>query len=52
MNRKRLAPILLIIGMVFLLIGMTTDQVIFTYIAIALAVIAFVLNARFFQRRK
>lgn len=52
MNRKSIAPVFLILGMVFLIIGMSTNQEAFTYIAIAFAVMAFIVNSRFFRRKK
>lgn len=52
MNRKSIAPILLMLGMVLLIIGMSTNQEVFTYMAIALALIAFTMNTKFFRRKK
>lgn len=52
MNRKRLPLIFLILAMVFLIIGVSTDQVVFSYIAVAFAAIVFFSNSRFFRRRK
>jgi len=52
MNRKRIAPIFLLLAMVFLIVGVSTDQEAFSYLAIAFAAIAFLANSRFFRRRK
>jgi hypothetical protein len=51
-NRKRAAPIFLLLAMVFLLVGISTDQETFSYLAIASAAIAFFANSKFFRGKK
>jgi hypothetical protein len=51
MNRKRLSPIFLILGLVFFAVGWATNQDAFTYAAIALLVIALFTNSRLFRKK-
>ena len=48
-NRNRMALWFMILGFGFLALGMSTNNTVFTYAAIAFAVIAIVLN---WQRRR
>jgi hypothetical protein len=51
-TRKRSSMIFLILGMIFLAIGLATDQTIFTWIAIAFVVISLVTGGRWLRPRK
>jgi len=51
MNLKRLSPIFLFLGLVFLAIGWATDQDAFTYIAIAFLAISLFAGGRLFGRK-
>jgi hypothetical protein len=50
--RKRSSPIFLILGLVFLTIGIATDQTIFTWLAIAFVLTSLVVNSRWLRQRK
>jgi hypothetical protein len=50
--RKRLSMIFLILGLVFLTIGLATDQTAFTWIAIAFVLISLVSGGKWLRRRK
>jgi hypothetical protein len=50
--RKRSSMIFLILGMVFLAIGLATDQTAFTWIAIAFIVISLIAGGRWLRPRK
>jgi hypothetical protein len=50
--RKRASMIFLILGMVFLTIGLATDQTAFTWIAIAFVLISLVSGGKWLRRRK
>jgi hypothetical protein len=51
-TRKRSSMIFLILGLVFLTIGLATDQTAFTWIAIAFVLISLVSGGRWMRRRK
>jgi hypothetical protein len=51
-TRKRSSMIFLILGLVFLTIGLATDQTTFTWIAIAFVLISLVSGGRWLRRRK
>jgi hypothetical protein len=51
-TRKRSSMIFLILGLVFLTIGLATDQTAFTWIAIAFVLISLVSGGRWLRRRK
>jgi hypothetical protein len=51
MNRKRLSPIFLVLGLVFLAVGWATDQEAFTYAAIAFLAISLFAGGRLFIRK-
>jgi hypothetical protein len=50
--RKRSSMIFLILGMVFLTIGLATDQTAFTWIAIAFVLISLVTGGKWLRPRK
>jgi uncharacterized membrane protein HdeD (DUF308 family) len=50
--RKRSSMIFLVLGMVFLTIGLATNQVAFTWVAIASVLISLVLGGKWLRRRK
>lgn len=52
MNKKQASTIFLILGMVALLIGLGTDNTIFSYTAIAFILISLVLGGRWLRPRK
>lgn len=51
-QNKRVSMYLLILGMVFLVIGISTDNTIFTWISIAFVVISLILGGRWLRPRK
>ncbi len=51
-QRKHLSIIFLVLGMIFLTIGLTIDQTIFTWISIALVLISLVLGGKWLRPRK
>ncbi|MBL8079253.1 MAG: hypothetical protein JNM55_14910 [Anaerolineales bacterium] len=52
MNKKQASTIFLILGMVSLLIGLGSDNTIFSYAAIAFILISLVLGGRWLRPRK
>ena len=50
--RKRSSMVFLILGLVFLAIGLATDQTAFTWIAIAFVLISLVSGGRWLRPRK
>jgi uncharacterized membrane protein len=50
--RQRSSMIFLILGMVFLAVGLATDQTAFTWIAIAFVLISLISGGRWLRRRK
>jgi len=50
--RKRSSTIFLILGLVFLMIGLATDQTAFTWIAIALVLVSLVSGGKWLRPRK
>jgi len=50
--RKRSASIFLILGLVFLTIGLATDQKAFTWIAIAFVLVALISGGKWLRPRK
>jgi hypothetical protein len=50
--RKRSSTIFLILGMVFLAVGLATDQTGFAWIAIAFILISLISGGRWLRRRK
>ncbi len=51
-QRKRLSIIFLVLGMIFLTLGLTIDQTVFTWISIALVLISLVLGGKWLRPRK
>jgi hypothetical protein len=51
-RRKRSAIYFLLLGMVFLTIGMATDQTMFTWAAIAFVLISLIAGGKWLQPRK
>ena len=49
---KRVSMYLLILGMVFLVIGISTDNTTFTWVSIAFVLISLVLGGRWLRPRK
>jgi hypothetical protein len=49
---KRASTIFLILGLVFLVVGLASDQTAFTWIAIAFVVISLVSGGKWLRRRK
>lgn len=52
MNRKNSAAVFLILGLAFLVIGISTDQSAFSWIAIAFVVLSLILGGRWMRPRK
>jgi membrane protein implicated in regulation of membrane protease activity len=52
MHRKNSSSIFLILGLVFLVIGISTDQTAFSWIAIAFVVLSLILGGRWMRPRK
>jgi len=50
--RKRSSPVFLILGLVFLTIGLATDQTAFTWIAIAFVLVALISGGKWLRPRK
>jgi membrane protein implicated in regulation of membrane protease activity len=50
--RKPSSMIFLVLGMVFLAVGLATDQTAFTWIAIAFVLISLISGGRWLRRRK
>jgi hypothetical protein len=50
--RKRLSMIFLLLGLVFLTLGLATDQTAFSWIAIAFVLISLVSGGKWLRRRK
>ena len=50
--RKRLSMLFLILGMVFLTIGIATDQTAFTWVAIAFLLISLISGGKWLRPRK
>jgi uncharacterized membrane protein HdeD (DUF308 family) len=50
--RKRSSTVFLILGLVFLTIGLATDQTAFTWIAIAFVLVSLVLGGKWLRLRK
>jgi len=51
-NKRRAASVFLILGLSFLVIGISTDNTAFSWIAIAFVVISLVLGGRWMRPRK
>jgi hypothetical protein len=51
-SRNRSSMIFLILGIVFLTIGLATDQTAFTWIAVAFVVISLAAGGKWLRRRK
>ncbi len=51
-NKRRASTIFLILGLVFLVIGIGTDNTTFSYAAIAFVLISLVLGGRWLRPRK
>ena len=49
--RKRSSPVFLILGLVFLTIGLATDQTAFTWIAIVFVLISLVSGGKWLKKR-
>lgn len=52
MNRKNSSGIFLILGLVFLIVGISTDQTAFSWIAIAFVVLSLFLGGRWLRPRR
>lgn len=52
MNRKNSSSVFLILGLAFLVIGISTDQTAFSWIAIAFVVLSLVLGGRWMKPGK
>jgi hypothetical protein len=50
--RKRSSTIFLLLGLVFLTIGLATDQTAFTWIAIASVLVSLIMGGRWLRPRK
>jgi membrane protein implicated in regulation of membrane protease activity len=50
--RKRSSMLFLILGLIFLTIGLATDQTAFTWVAIAFILISLIAGGRWFRRRR
>jgi membrane protein implicated in regulation of membrane protease activity len=51
-TRKRFSMIFLVLGLAFLAIGISTDNTVFTWVAIAFVLISLVSGGRWLRRRK
>lgn len=51
-NKQKASAIFLILGMAFLVIGITSDNVAFTWISIAFVLLSLVLGGRWLRPRK
>ncbi len=51
-TNKKISGALLILGMVFLVIGITTDNTVFSWAAVAFVLISLVLGGRWMRPRK
>jgi len=51
-NKRRASSVFLILGLSFLVIGISTDNTAFSWIAIAFVVISLVLGGRWLRPRK
>jgi len=49
--RKRLSPVFLILGLVFLTIGLAADQTVFTWIAIAFVLISLISGGKWLRKK-
>ncbi len=52
MNKRRYSTIFLILGLVFLAVGIGTDNTAFSYAAIAFVLISLILSGRWLRPRK
>ena len=52
LNKRRISGYLLLLGMVFLVIGFTTDNTIFSWISVAFLLISLLLGGRWLRPRK
>ena len=50
--RTRSSMLFLILGLIFLTIGLATDQTAFTWVAIAFILISLIAGGRWFRRRR
>jgi uncharacterized membrane protein HdeD (DUF308 family) len=51
-NKRKASGAFLILGMVFLVIGLSTDNTIFTWVSIACIVLSLVLGGRWMRPRR
>ncbi len=51
-NKRKASGAFLILGMVFFVIGLSTDNTAFTWVAIALIVISLILGGRWMRPRR
>ncbi|MBE0683489.1 MAG: hypothetical protein IH589_16395 [Anaerolineales bacterium] len=51
-NKRKTSTVFLILGMVFLIIGVSTDNVVFSWAAIAFVLISLFLGGRWMRPRK
>jgi hypothetical protein len=49
--RKRSSPVFLILGLIFLTIGLATDQTAFTWIAIAFVLVSLISGGKWLKRK-
>jgi hypothetical protein len=50
--RRRSSPVFLILGLIFLTVGLATDQTVFTWIAIAFVMVSLILGGKWLRPRK
>ena len=50
--RKRSSPVFLILGLIFLMVGLATDQTAFTWIAIAFVLVSLIMGGKWLRPRK
>lgn len=51
-NKRRMSTVFLIIGMAFLVIGLSTNNTIFTWISIVFIIISLITGGRWLRPRK
>jgi hypothetical protein len=52
MKLKRFSTIFLVLGMIFLAIGIATDQTVFSWVAIAFILISLITGGRWLRKRR
>jgi membrane protein implicated in regulation of membrane protease activity len=51
-NKRNAANIFLVLGIVFLIVGISTDNTAFSWVSVAFIIISLVLGGRWFRQRK